>query len=581
MSVLTPELVGALRLDDGTASAGDGAAFSGTLDATTREETIQRAAWSGAISPVSMRGAWGAPLRMGSVSGHVLVAARHATTPSPSGLDADGMLADPWSDAGGVLSLHRRLSSLQVVALTSTDRLHARLDDSERLAVIDTSGSQSAADVEETLRAPWHSATVGAVWTQRAASDGRLDVRAWRSDFDANFAASLTRRATTVTDTTRAVGVAAELAHGATRVGTSLENVSTRYAVARVTPAGSTDSVARESTLRASPVIVAAYAEQRWSDATRARTVVAGMRASDVVGGAFRGAPLLEPHVALAMPVAHAARLTLGYARTHQIVQSVWSTEPVLSQIAPVALPVAFRAGSTPVLTGDVVSASVRAPVGSRLAIDLAAFGRDFHGMLVPVVDDAGAPSAPVAEADGRTGGASVMGRGDVAGVSWTATYRVAQTVSSAPLAPGLGRRETSHDLALTLGAHIGKLAALHVDGWLGTPERPGDADALGHVGRDDADAASETDVPAAARDRASAASAPLFARPARYSRLDLTLDRRWSLGTLGVLDGVVTLANALGHTNTALALPDPGEAARAIRFTPRSVLLGIAWRQR
>lgn len=402
----------------------------------------------------------------------------------------------------------------------------------------------------------------------------------WRSDFGAGLGASLSRRTMAISDTMRSVGAAAELARGAARIGASIENVSTQYVVTRSMTAAGADSTLRHSTLRASPAVVAAYAERRWSDTASARTAVVGLRASDVLGGAMGSTPLLEPHVALVMPIAHAVRLGVGYARTHQVVQSVWSTEPVLSQIAPVALPVAARAGSVPVLTGDVVSASVRAPVTSRLTLDVAAFGRDFHGMLVPAESEAGGASA-VTTAAGRAAGASIVARGDVAGISWTTSYRVTRTVSSAPLAPGLGRRETSHDLALTLGAHVGKLTELHIDGWLGTPERPGEGDVLGRAGHDDADAAGEGDVPTAARDRVSAASAPLFARAPRYSRLDLTLDRRWSLGSLGALDGVLTLANVLGHTNTALALPDPGEAAHGIRFTPRSILLGIAWRQR
>lgn len=588
LSALTPELVGGLRLSDGTASARDGGALSGTLDARTREGSLQRPVWSGAISPVAMRAAWGVPMQFGSVHGDLLLATRHATTQAPSGLDADGMLADPWSDAGGVLSLRGHRTSVEIVALTSADRLHARLADAERSTAIDTSDGRGAIDVEGALRAPWHTSTVGAVWTQSVASGGRLEARVWRAEFGAELGSSLSRRRSAISDTTRSVGSAVDFTRGGTRVGASIENVRTAYVSVQSMQAASADSVLRQSVLRASPLIVATYAEHQWRDTTRARTAVVGLRASAALEGAagplFPRVPLLEPHVAIATPIAHVARLTLGYARTHQIVQSVWSTEPVLSQLAPVALPVAARAGGAPVLSGDVVSASVRAPITSRLILDVAAFGRDFHGMLVPAQGDAeaGRSAMPaIAVATGRSGGGSIMAQGDAAGLTWTASYRVARTVSSAPLALGLGRRAMSRDLALTIGAHVDRHTALHVDGWLGTSEHPAEGDALGRARNDDRDAAAESEVPITSRDPAVSAPSTLLARSAPYSRLDFTLDRQWSLGSLGALDGMVTLANALGHTNAALALPDPGEGAHAIRFTPRSLLLGIVWRQR
>ena len=130
-----------------------------------------------------------------------------------------------------------------------------------------------------------------------------------------------------------------------------------------------------------------------------------------VVAGA--GAARMDPGAKLRWRVDDRLVLTGGYARRHQLTQSLRNPESIVGNVFPAELPVGAGASGVPVARSDqgVIGAELRASAGVRIAAQ--AWVRGFDGLLL-AARATGEPFAVAGFATGTGAGAGRLGR-DVA----------------------------------------------------------------------------------------------------------------------------------------------------------------------
>lgn len=600
LSGISPDLVGGLQFYDGTASSRYGATMSGVLDVQTREDQVTKPSWSGAISSVAVRTAWGSPFRVGNVLGHVLLTARRSRTPTlldPSGED---LLSDRWADAGGVIALQYGSNTVRVVAMRSGDRLLAGVTDMKDMADAtspsNVSARQSPVGMNSTARIPWTSATLGAVWTRILPGAATLKTRIWGRQFTAANGASMTASGD-ASDSASSVGIASDAHWGTTSIGGSLDVTRTVYteyttdnaysAPAASDAPASGDRVPRNGTtgfdapaisgapsmtaLRSAPAIFAAYAEHQWARVNDPWSVTAGLRVTGVIGGS----PMLDPRMELARRLSPGTLFSLGYARTHQFVQSVWMTGSPLTALVPIALPVAASKEGVPVLTSSMTTARLTSRIAEHVRLDVATFEQGFRGLITSPVSHSPFPATfgPRAS-NGHVTGASIGMQGDAARLDWNVGYRITRTNTDGARGADSSRRMLTQDATAALTLRADSHTDIRVASWLGRPQ-VSDGELLGSDGRNELSAADTRSAPG----QLLGSDLTLLDHPGAYMRLDIAAVHRWRVGSRGTFDITLTLENVLNRRNTAALLPDPGETeTRVIRFTPRALLAGISW---
>ncbi len=173
LSALSPDAIAGVTLHDGALAAAFGDRLAGVLDVDTRDAPPAGSIGTVAFGPAAARAMWARSFSIGGATAGMLIAARHSDQ-DLSPLRAEvGALHDQWFDgiATGVLRFSR--STIRVLAFGGGDRA---VTDDELLA-------DSSAGTRPRL--PWHTQTLGVVWTQRLSGAARLETRLSQAVFGA------------------------------------------------------------------------------------------------------------------------------------------------------------------------------------------------------------------------------------------------------------------------------------------------------------------------------------------------------------------------------------------------------------
>ncbi len=582
IGAINPDVVGDLRVSDGAASARYGDALFETVDVETREATLSKPSVGVGLGPTSARGWWGSPLRVGATTGQLLIAGRRSSAgvfPDRSDVNST---SDHWRDGLAVLSLRRRRTAIQLIAIGSGDNLAADVDDATVGAKADV---RSAVDQDQTLEVPWRSMTLGAVWTEQISPAHTLVTRMWQARFATTANSSATTRGAAMSNSAREVGVGTELNLGSVTLGASMERIHTSYNTAAAVNSSlrlfdsagmgiDTTTTQASHTLRAGPTIFAAYAERRWGSVSDHWTATSGIRATALSAGA----PRIEPRLSMSVDLPVGIVATAGYASTHQFVQSVRDVTYAGGALVPVSFPVAAGSADVPVAAAQTVTADLSRDLGAGARMTVGAYDRKFKGLIsqgLIVVPSAGDGFDIV---DGRTIGIGSSLQGNSGNLTTRMTYGVQRTALSPRSTSYLPPKELAQTASAAVEWRAAGMTRLRILGSIGS-SFPGtmnlpDND-LGEAGASFRDEASVQ-----ASRMLGTADATLDRLP-MYMRIDLGAIREWSTADMGRIGLTVTVANVFDRPNVAAFLPgDVRGGERVVALTPRSLLAGITWHQ-
>jgi hypothetical protein len=255
----------------------------------------------------------------------------------------------------------------------------------------------------------------------------------------------------------------------------------------------------------------------------------------------------------------------IGYARTHQAVQSLRNSESPLGAEVAVDLPVAAGAGSVPLAQSDVGTAGIIAQLGALGRFSFDGYVRVLSGLAVadPLQRSLFATTG-FARASARVDGLAAQLSGAHGRLTWHAGYGVGHTIESAGGVSYHATSELGQTGSVAVGLAIDRLTQVRLAGWAGFGQRaPGlDGTILDH---DDAPAVGPGVV-----DHDLTTSWAVAARLPAYLRADLQVAHQWQTGPArGRLATFVTLANIFNHANVA---------GRSVTLMPRTVLVGLSW---
>ncbi len=612
LSTITPDVIGALALDDGAMTAHDGGWLAGVLDAHTRESDLRAPTASITLGPAATRASWGAPLQLGALSGGAIVGVRRST---------DGMFedrSDPlaqldrWSDGIGSISLASARSSIRITAVASSD--HVRATSSAYAAGDPDAGSEMGAaqspsapnvagaqipapiatdSATARLTSPWHTQTIGATWTRYIAPSRVIETRAWDARFDAlvSNATGATSAATSLASTARQTGVSSELRDDASTIGVMVEKLGTSYDVT-APPLASQPAPANASrfgsdhmmiagptplALSAAPVIITAYGERRFQSDGGAVVTTAGLRGAELTGAHLEW----DPRLSVVARLSDAVTWNAGVARMHQFVQSLTNPFSPLSGIIGAEFPLAAGDGGIPVASADMLTSGFSARLGAHTVASLDGYERRFANVVAP--DDGSGALFPIRDihtTSGRAAGLAAAASGSTGPLAWQVGYRLGVTsFYGVEAAHDPGSRNVAQDANGSLAFHVRDATQLRLTAWGGNGGLPTDFDGASmmdvfrnHVGSDDA-ASSRIDHDARA-------VTPDQYRVPPYMRVDLGAEHEWRVSSnADVVTMSLTLANVFNRANLAGYVPVQGLASTA-GLSPRALLIGLGWRR-
>jgi hypothetical protein len=290
---------------------------------------------------------------------------------------------------------------------------------------------------------------------------------------------------------------------------------------------------------------------------------------------------VLEPRVAFRFRPLRAISLALGYARTHQAVQSLRNPESLVGSVFGADLPILAGMAAAPVARADQLAAAVEIhPVaGVRIVLDGYARRLDHLVLVAP------GSTRPFA-VDGFD-----TGRGRVSGVAVTMDWERDKLTASSSL--GISRVVTrtgrevyqpSHAATYTLAAGVAYRSSSRTTWRAALIARSGRRTTLFEGPLEWRGCAPLNDGCEIAGTPERAAGPLGAARLPAYVRLDLGARRVWHARILGrwtVLEGHVTLSNILDRRNVWAVLTEPNTAsAHAAPMGSFSVFnAGIDWR--
>jgi hypothetical protein len=330
--------------------------------------------------------------------------------------------------------------------------------------------------------------------------------------------------------------------------------------------------------LHASSPIISAFAQAEWKLGARWSAIMGLRSALDAPGGG--GA---EPRLTLRFTPASSLAFGLGYARTHQYVQSLRNEESLVDAVAGISLPVlaGSRVGSleVPASKSDQLIATADARLSGSLTLSATAYARRETGnvLVAPVTSEpfaltsfaigtmrARGISLSLAREGDRVSGelgyslGSVVDRAD--GIAYSPSYDAAQAISAA-----MGVRVAPQTvLRVVLAAHSGTPTSVIGDQIEWTPY-------TSSAGRGDLGGSPQHIVGAL-----DGAQLPA------YFRIDVGIRREWrvrALGHEGDLRTSAGLSNLFGRTNALGMLAPFSAASTALLVLPRrSATFGLEW---
>lgn len=421
-SAVNPAALDAVTLAGGVPSAAYGGRLSSVIEMHTIHP-VRRPITRGALTTAGASALLAAPVAHGRAD--VLLSLRHSSTgfarSMQSGESGDGAAPAGWTDLLGVAAARIGRDSVTLLALGTSDALafgapggasgmttaaRAGLQAVADVAGADVAAQQGNAAAGSHLR--WSAATTGIDWWHPMSARTAVRVAAWRSGATTGLDWASRSRRTAVSSGTGHAGVRAQVTTRTGvrlfRVGGSVERVTAAYDAASAI--ASTPSCAAGCALTAHGDVRLAtlFAEQRWSPAPRWQLRV-GARAVARLGGP--GAPLVEPRVALGYRARPDLRISLGYARTHQYVQSLWNGESPVGAIVGLDLPAVAGSSGVRVAQSDgVTAAATLARAGTRVRV--AAYARRLRGIVLPPT----ASPDPFVAGPARVGSGAAWGAG-------------------------------------------------------------------------------------------------------------------------------------------------------------------------
>jgi hypothetical protein len=582
LGAINPDVVSALSVSDESVSASSGDALFETVDLQTREATVTRPSLGIGLGPRAEGGWWGSPLRIGAVTGQLLIAARRSSPgifPDKSDFNS---VTDSWNDGIAVLSLRRRSTAIQLIALGSGDNLAADVDDAMIGAKPDAG---SAGGQDPTLEVPWHSRTVGSVWTQQVSPTRTLVTRMWNAQFETTANSSARGLGGSLSNWAREAGFGTQLNLASLSVGVSAQSVRTSYN--KVAPpdgdlrslkGGGVDTdttVATQSSypLRGRSTILAAYAERRWGNAKDRWTATSGIRATALSGGT----PLLEPRLSMSVDLPHAVVATVGYASTHQFVQSVRDVTSAGGVLVPVSFPVAAGPGGAPVASAQSFTADLSRDFGTFARLTIDAYDRKFKGVITPAVSSSFAATGESFNTmNGRTIGIGTSLQSVAKNVTTRMTYGVQHTTLSPESVSYLSPTELAQTVTAAVEWRAAPMTRLRILSSIGS-SFPTTSFADGDVVESGANFGGDV---IGGESRSLDGEQITSDRLPVYMRTDLSAIREWSTSDRGKLGLTLTLANVFNRSNMIAFLPGDGHGGeQVIALTPRSFLAGITWR--
>ena len=499
-----------------------------------------------------------------------LVAARHAAPLLFSRGARRGWLDAASRDATGRIMTRAAGGELDLLAVAVTDRAGfdavAASDDSAAAAVerhaFDWSGRSA--------QIRWRGAVDGrSAFTLRlwhAAQDTRI---AWWSDCDPLAAASV--RSADALDAT----FDAPREAGAWRGGLSVVRQRAAYEARsrRRSAAGAAHDSAR-LTLDGRVTVLTVHAEHERRLASRA-AVTAGARVLAIGGVGFVG----EPRVALRVQAGPASSVTVGMARTHQLVQSLANAESPFRGVAGVELPVIAGARVPLASAGQLTVAASTRPV-EGLEITLDAYARRLRGLALV----APAESRPFAVDSFATGSGRVVG----AVLGFEATRGALLATGSlgslrATYLRSTGQPSTSRTASRWLDAGVVVRQSARTS-WRAAVVAHDGRSAMAFQGPFEWESCNVIDGGCELSGAPDRATDPRAVRLPAYVRMDLGVRRTWRvrlLGTPATLDTHLTVGNVLDRRNAwAVITDETGLRRTTAAMRPASVVnAGVSWR--
>lgn len=583
LTALDPDVISSVSLDRGAPAAMLGDATGAMISLSTTAPDTDRVTTRGGFSGRAFREAVGGPLPR--TGGTFLVAFRRSLDASLSDSPSRSINEARFGDLFAKLTVPVRSGELELFALHADD--HLSFDGApEQVAVApvsedgredDRAGEIRPIEHLQTNRLGWTTGTDAITW--RSGGPVYWTASAWHTQFDARFAWSgTTRLASSLGNTGGAATASYSLGELRLNGGVNASELDVRYDIADLLTGNPILNGQAPLLLEASSPLVSTFGEallnigSRWSAA-------AGLRGA-LVAPAHAG---VEPRLSLRFAPTSSVAFGLGYARTHQFVQSLRNEESLLDAVAGISLPAlaGSRYGSleVPAARSDQLIATADARLSRSISLSATAYARRetgavlvapttsqpfaLTGFAVGIVRARGVSLSLTREGERVSGElgyslGSVIDRAD--GIAYSPSYDAAQAISAA-----VGVRvATATTLRIAAAAHSGTPTSVIADPVEWTPY-------TSSVGRGDLAGSPQHIVGALDGSRLPA-----------YFRVDLGIRREWRLRAFGRESSLTTSAgvtNLFGRVN-ALGVVAPATLAPAtlLVMPRRSATFGLEW---
>lgn len=582
LTALNPDVVSAISISPGAVSARHGGALSSVVSIVTTEPA--------ADSRVEARGSLGSRAVGHTVSGTlpgdvgtIVVSGRRSTPQLFPGFSNQTSSSASFGDFFAKGTLRSRLGALEVFSYSSADRLafDARVDaapaDAGAAMGADPSASATVPSTPPQNGFAWRTRTDAIIWRSRHHAPVELSARAWRTRFDAVADWAATTGPVHLASALSHDGIAADASrHFSSSTisgGVSGERVQTGYGLRHAGVRNSAGPIF--STLDDSRVMLSAFLEDEWRLAPR-WTLTLGVRGLPGGGHVLD----VDPRASVLFAPSPRFAASVGYARTHQYVQSLRNEESIIDAVVGIALPVVAGPSGAPVARSDALTLSADSYLGSGATLSLSAYARWFDGLLLV------APT--IAQPFAMSGLA--RGTGEASGLSALLDWHGERVSGHAGYAFGTSRREAagqryrssfagSHAFNMAIGYRAGAATVWRAALWSSTG-RPtsvvnGDLQWAPHSllsGADEMAGTPERIVGALNGERLTP-----------YARVDFGVRRALHLGWNGRgadVTAVLNLTNVLNRANSlGRTLSTDGYTRRDIPMAPRTLTFGLEWR--
>ncbi len=578
---LNPDALQSIELHGGVAPARLGGALSSVVEVRSRDPGADRLRSRGGASLTSARMLLEGPL--GGTGARFIISGRGSSPTLVSGKPDAARLSAWSSDYLGKLTGELAGGSVTFLSALVTDRTGFYSHGPDAPLPVGNGGDSLGAPLAVSAGVArrhgfeWGSSSHALSWKRAFSDRTHFTMQLWKANYEAEVAwasvpAPMTVASSRFTDALESTITITD-SHRQTVVGVEMQRDRASYSVH-----GTEASAAEENSYRLDARLktIAAFVDEtfllgkRWELMTGARGVAMSGRAA-----------VLEPRVALRFRLLESTSLALGYARTHQTVQSLRNPESVVRGIAGADLPILAGMAGAGVARADQLAAAIETKPFTGLHVALDGYARRLDRLIV-VAPGSTRPFV----VDGFQ-----SGRGRVTGLALSMDWEHAKVTASSSAA--FNRVVTSTDQAAYQPSHAAtvmlaaglayrrserttfRAAVVSRSGrrttafegpleWEGCNVLKGGCEIVG--------------TPESATGPIGAARLPA------YVRLDVGARHLWHARILGqrtVLEGYMTLSNLLDRRNVWAVQTDPNSATtRTAPIRAFSVLnAGIDWR--